>query len=147
MSQKKTVEIYPATISRSLTNYERKDMGVKTSWLKVLIPTKFRKKIERRRWVMAVSHVQRRRMYLLFSKSSYTEEVLKNFKSLKCCQNFTNGWVRDVLVKDFGERRLLIAKVFTNNNTIMWITSKLLLGLATMILFSSRLIWHLRKCS
>lgn len=50
-------------------------------------------------------------MYLLFSRSSYTEEELKNYKSLKCYQNFINGWVREVLVQDFGERRLLIAKV------------------------------------
>ena len=50
-------------------------------------------------------------MYLLFSKSAYTEEQLKNYKSLKCYQNFINGWVREILVKNFGERRLLIAKV------------------------------------
>lgn len=50
-------------------------------------------------------------MYLLFSRSSYTEEELKNYKSLKCYQNFINGWVREVFVQDFGERRLLIAKV------------------------------------
>ena len=50
-------------------------------------------------------------MYLLFSKSSYTEEQLKNYKSLNCYQNFINGWVREILVKDFGDRRLLIAKV------------------------------------
>ena len=30
-------------------------------------------------------------MYLLFSKSPYTEDQLMNYKSLDCCQNFANG--------------------------------------------------------
>ncbi|XP_044169839.1 uncharacterized protein LOC114950648 [Acropora millepora] len=50
-------------------------------------------------------------MYLLFSKSPYTEDQLMNYKSLDCYQNFANGWVREVFVKKFGENRLLIAKV------------------------------------
>ena len=50
-------------------------------------------------------------MYLLFSKSPYTEDQLMNYKSLDCYQNFANGWMREVFVKKFGENRLLIAKV------------------------------------
>ena len=53
-------------------------------------------------------------MYLLFSSSPYTAEQLKNYKSLDCYTNFANGWVMQILVKQFGENRLLIAKVFTN---------------------------------
>ena len=53
-------------------------------------------------------------MYLLFSSSPYTAEQLKNCKSLDCYTNFANGWVRQILVKQFGENRLLIAKVFIN---------------------------------
>ena len=50
-------------------------------------------------------------MYLLFKQSSYTQEELMNYKSLQCYKNFTNGWVREVLCKEFGDNRLLIAKV------------------------------------
>lgn len=50
-------------------------------------------------------------MYLLFKQSSYTQESLMNYKSLKCYENFANGWVREVLCKDFDDKRLLIAKV------------------------------------
>ena len=50
-------------------------------------------------------------MYLLFKQSSYTQESLMNYKSLHCYKHFTNGWVREVLCKEFGENRLLIAKV------------------------------------
>ena len=48
-------------------------------------------------------------MHLLFAASPYTQEQLMNYKSLDCHQNFTNGWVREVLCKKFGENRLLIA--------------------------------------
>ena len=50
-------------------------------------------------------------MYLLFAASPYTQEQLMSYKSLDCYQNFANGWVREVLCKNFGENRLLIAKV------------------------------------
>ena len=50
-------------------------------------------------------------MDLLFAASPYTQEQLMNYKSLDCNQNFANGWLREVLYKEFGENRLLIAKV------------------------------------
>ena len=50
-------------------------------------------------------------LYLLFSSSPYTAEQLKNYKSLDSYTNFANGWVRQILVKQFGKNRLLIAKV------------------------------------
>ena len=51
-------------------------------------------------------------MYLLFSSSPCTTEQLKNYKSLDCYTNFANGCVRQILVKQLGENRLLIVKVF-----------------------------------
>ncbi|XP_046840588.1 uncharacterized protein LOC124434733 [Xenia sp. Carnegie-2017] len=50
-------------------------------------------------------------MYLLFSVSPYTNEQLKNYKSLDSYQNFVNGRVREMLVKKYGDHCLLIAKV------------------------------------
>ena len=50
-------------------------------------------------------------MYLLFSSSPYTQEALENYKSLDCYQRFIAGWVRDVLVKDIADNRIVIAKV------------------------------------
>ena len=58
-------------------------------------------------------------MYLLFSKSPYTEDQLMNYKSSDCYQNFANGWVQEVFVKKFGENRLLIAKVSTKTATMI----------------------------
>ena len=62
--------------------------------------------IPKREWIDDLSgivacHVG---MYLLFSASSYTQDQLMNYKSLKCYQNFANGWVREVLCKEFGEK-------------------------------------------
>ena len=50
-------------------------------------------------------------MYLLFSESPYTKDQLLNYKSLDSYEKFANGWVREVLVKEFAKKRLMIAKV------------------------------------
>ena len=50
-------------------------------------------------------------VYLLFSPSPFTQEEIKNYKSLECYQRFIAGWVREILVLDVGDNRVLIAKV------------------------------------
>ena len=55
-------------------------------------------------------------MYLVLTPSPYTNEDLLNYRSLDCYVNFVSGFVREVLVKALGDRRIVIAKV---RNTII----------------------------
>lgn len=50
-------------------------------------------------------------MYLLHTPSPYTGEDLLNYKSLDCYRNFLSGWVREVMVKVVGNKRIVAAKV------------------------------------
>ena len=50
-------------------------------------------------------------MYLLYTPSRYTGEDLLNYKSLDCYVNFVSGWVREVIVKVFDQRRAVLGKV------------------------------------
>ncbi len=50
-------------------------------------------------------------MYLLYTPSRYTGEDLLNYKSLDCYIDFVSGWVREVLVKTFDEKRVVLGKV------------------------------------
>ena len=50
-------------------------------------------------------------MYLLVTPSPYTGKDLVNYKSLDCYINFLSGWVREILVKQQGDNRVVIAKV------------------------------------
>ena len=50
-------------------------------------------------------------MYLILYPSPYTKDDMLNYKTLDSFQNFQNGWVREVLVKEVSERRIIIGKV------------------------------------
>ena len=50
-------------------------------------------------------------MYLLLNKSPYSSDDLLNYKSLDCYVNFVSAWVRKVIVRVFGDKRVVIAKV------------------------------------
>ena len=52
-------------------------------------------------------------VYLVFSPSAYTGEALLDYKTLECYQRFTAGWVREIMVLDEGEMRILTVKVLT----------------------------------
>ena len=50
-------------------------------------------------------------MYLLYTPSKYTGDDLLNYKSLDCYVNFVSGWVREVMVNVFNQRRVILGKV------------------------------------
>ena len=50
-------------------------------------------------------------MYLILNPSPYTTDDMLNYKSLDSFKNFQNGWVRELLVKEVNERRIMIGKV------------------------------------
>ncbi len=60
-------------------------------------------------------------MYLLATPSPYTGEDLLNYKSLDCYVNFISGWVREVLVKSFDDKRVVIGKVIYASNTMLFV--------------------------
>ena len=60
----------------------------------------------------AITHVHAC-MYLIITPSPYSENDMLNYKSLDSYQNFVKGWVRQVLVKAVGKKRIVIGKVRT----------------------------------
>ena len=59
---------------------------------------------------LAVTHVHAR-IYLTLTPSPYTDKDMLNCKSLDCYQNVVKGWVKNVLVKEFHEKEIVIGKV------------------------------------
>ena len=58
----------------------------------------------------AVTHVHVC-MYLILTPSPYTDKDMLNYKSLDCYQNFTKGWVSNVMVKEVDDKRMVIGRV------------------------------------
>ena len=58
---------------------------------------------------MASNNV-RPRVHVL-NPSPYTTDDMLNYKRLDSFKNFQNGWVRELLVKEVNERRIMIGKV------------------------------------
>ena len=50
-------------------------------------------------------------MYLILYPSPYTQDDMLNYKSLDSFKNFQNGWVREVLVKEINQKKVVIGKV------------------------------------
>ena len=50
-------------------------------------------------------------MYLILYPSPYTQDDMLNYKSLSSFKNFQNGWVREVLVKEINQKKVVIGKV------------------------------------
>ena len=66
---------------------------------------------------MASNNVRPRvHVYLILNPSPYTTDDMLNYKSLDSFKTFQNGWVRELLVKEVNERRIMIAKVSYYNN-------------------------------
>ena len=49
--------------------------------------------------------------YLVFGTSPFTAEHLKAYKGLEAYNHVLEGWVRDIKVKSFGDKRLVTGKV------------------------------------
>ena len=58
----------------------------------------------------AVTHVHVC-MYLILTPSPYSEKDMLNYKSVDSYQNFVKGWVKQVLVRAVGNKRIIIGKV------------------------------------
>ena len=50
-------------------------------------------------------------IYLVFGTSPFTSEEMKAYKRLEAYIQVLEGWVRDVRVKSFGDKRLVTGKV------------------------------------
>lgn len=50
-------------------------------------------------------------MYVSHTPSPYTDKDMLNYKSLDCYQNFTKGWVSNVMVKEVDDKRMVIGRV------------------------------------
>ena len=50
-------------------------------------------------------------MYLILTPSPYLEKDMLNYRSVDSYQNFVKGWVKQVLVRAVGNKRVVIGKV------------------------------------
>ena len=49
--------------------------------------------------------------FLVFKESAYSQQQLKNYKSLDAYKYFQDGWIQEILHKEINGRHLLRAKV------------------------------------
>ena len=81
-------------------------------------------------------------VYAILCTSPYTKDDILNYKSLDSFENFQTGWVREVLVKEVSERKIIIRKVIAETDgRILAVHCNCMAGLGETCSHAASLLW------